>query len=76
MAGARRVHERYCIDHKAEFNMHEIVENVFTRAAKFMHDSSLRMNEDHVGNDDEWPQFKTSTAGFSDIFECWWRDWK
>ncbi len=44
-----RVHERYCIDHRAEFDMHEIVENVFTRAAEFMHDSGLRMDEDHVG---------------------------
>ncbi len=29
--------------------MHEIVENVFTRAAEIMHDSCLRMDEDHVG---------------------------
>jgi hypothetical protein len=33
-----RVHERFCIDHRAEFDMHEIIENVFTRAAEFMHD--------------------------------------
>ncbi len=29
--------------------MHEIVENVCTRAAEFMHDSGLRMDEDQVG---------------------------
>jgi hypothetical protein len=44
-----RVHERYCIDHRAEYDTHEIVENVLTRAAVFMHDSGLRMDEDHVG---------------------------
>ncbi len=29
--------------------MNEVVENVFTRTAEFMHDSGLRMDEDHVG---------------------------
>ena len=28
--------------------MHEIVENIFMRATKFMHDSGLRVDEDHV----------------------------
>ncbi len=45
-----RVHERYCIDHRAAFGMHEIVENIFTRAAEFMHDSGPRMDEDHALN--------------------------
>ena len=44
-----RVHERYCIDHIAEFDMHEIVGNVLTRAAELMHDSCLRMDGEHVG---------------------------
>jgi hypothetical protein len=44
-----RVAERYCIDHKAAFDMHEIVESIFMRATEFMHYSGLRMDEDHVG---------------------------
>ena len=44
-----RVHERYCIDHRAEFDTHEIINDVFMSAIAFMHDSGLRMDEDHVG---------------------------
>ena len=44
-----RVAERYCIDHRAAYDMEEIIDNVFVRATEFMHDSGLRMDEDHVG---------------------------
>ncbi len=43
-----RVAERYCIDHRAEFYTHEIVFDVFMTAIAFMHNSGLRMDEDHV----------------------------
>ena len=43
-----RVVERYCIDHRAAYDMEEIIENVFMRATEFMHDSGLRMDEDFV----------------------------
>ncbi len=33
-----RVHERYCIDHRAAYGMHEIVNDVFMSAIAFMHD--------------------------------------
>ena len=45
-----RVAERYCIDHRAAYDMEEIIENVFMRATEFMHDSDMRMNADHIGN--------------------------
>jgi hypothetical protein len=32
-----RVHEKYCIDHRSEFDMHEIIDNIFTRAAEFIY---------------------------------------
>ncbi len=71
-----RVRESYCIDHRAAFDMHEIIDDIFMRATNkpkflfidminkagnlrwgmegieptdFMHDSGLRMDEDHVG---------------------------
>jgi hypothetical protein len=49
-----RVHERYCIDHRAAFDMHEIVENIFMCATEFMHDSCLRMEEDQVGKQEAY----------------------
>ncbi len=48
-----RVHERYCINHRAAFDMHEIVKDVFMSAIAFMHDSGLRMDEDHVGKPED-----------------------
>ena len=36
--------ERYCIDHRAAYDMEEIIDNVFVRATEFMHQSSLRMD--------------------------------
>ncbi len=42
-----RVHERHCIDHRAAFDMHEIINDVFMSAIAFMHESGLRMDEDH-----------------------------
>ncbi len=48
-----RVHERYCIDHRAAFDMHEIVNDVFMSAIAFMHNSGLRMDEDHVGKPED-----------------------
>jgi hypothetical protein len=48
-----RVHERYCIDHRAEFDMHEIVNDVFMSAIAFMQDSGLRKDEDHVGKPED-----------------------
>ncbi len=44
--------ERYYIDHKGAsgaFDMHEIVENIFMSATKFMEDSGLCMDEDRIG---------------------------
>ncbi len=43
------VHDRYCIDHRAAVDMHEIIDDIFMCAANFMHKSGLRMDEDHVG---------------------------
>ncbi len=39
-------------DHRAAFDMHEIVDYIFMCATEFMHDSGLRtgMNEDHVAS--------------------------
>ena len=44
-----RVAERHCIDHRAAYDMEEIIDNVFMRATEFMHQSGLRMDEDRVG---------------------------
>jgi hypothetical protein len=44
-----RVRERYCIDHRAAFDMHEIIDDIFMRATDVIHDNCLRMDEDHVG---------------------------
>jgi hypothetical protein len=46
---AWRVRERYCIDHRAAFDMHEIIDDIFMRATEFMHESGLRMDQDNVG---------------------------
>ncbi len=48
-----RVTERYCIDYRAALDMHDIVENIFTCATEFMHDSCLHMDEDHVGKPED-----------------------
>ncbi len=48
-----RVHERYCINHRAAFDMHDIVENIFIYATEFMHDSCLRMDEVYVGKPED-----------------------
>ncbi len=44
-----RVYARYCINHRAAFDMHEIVDDIFMCATEFVHDSGLHMDEDHVG---------------------------
>ncbi len=48
-----RVHERYCIDHRAAFDVHEIVNDVFKSAIAFLHYSCLCMDEDHVGKPED-----------------------
>ncbi len=48
-----RVAERYCINHRAAYDMHAIVENIFMRATEFMHHSGMRMDEDHVGKQED-----------------------
>ncbi len=44
-----RVKERYCIDHRAAFDMDEIINDIFMRATDFIYESGLRIDGDHVG---------------------------
>ncbi len=57
-----RVAERYCIYHRAAYDMHEMVENIIMRAIEFMHHSCLCMDEDHVGTSSVSQRISTSGA--------------
>ena len=44
-----RLVRKYRTDHRAEIDMHDIVDDLYDRATDYMHKGGLRMDEDFVG---------------------------
>jgi hypothetical protein len=66
-----KVAERYCIDHRAAYNMHEIVENMFMRVNEFIQHSSMRMDEDHVGKLEDLYLYLWCSVGGAKNWDLW-----
>ena len=57
------------MDHRASLDIHEAVENIFMPATEFMHESGLRIDEDHFGKPKDL-YFRYSVGGSKNCGLC------